>query len=69
MNAGFVKDLYRKGNSVKRSRPFSEHHQTLKIEKLLPSPPSQKSALKISFMPPAPCPFLAIRHFSGVVKI
>ena len=24
VNEGFAKDFYRKGNSVKRSRPFSE---------------------------------------------
>ena len=40
MNEGFGKDFYRKGNSVKRFGPFA-----LKIEKLLSSSPSQKSAL------------------------
>ena len=48
MNEGFGKDFHRKGNSVKRSGPFSEppdRPRTLKTEKLLSSP-SRKSALK-----------------------
>ena len=44
MNEGFGKDFYRKGNSVKRSG-HSVNRLTLKIEKLLSSSPSRKSAL------------------------
>ena len=40
---GFGKDFYRKGNSVKRSGPFSEPPDP-KIEKLLSKSTSQKSA-------------------------
>ena len=45
MNEGFGKDFHRKGNSVKRFGPFTLNCRTLKIEKLLSSSPSQKSAL------------------------
>ena len=48
VNEGFGKDFYRKGNSVKRSGPFSVNCRTLKIEKLLSSSPSRKSALTIT---------------------
>ena len=43
MNEGFGKDLYRKGNSVKRSGPFGEPPDS-ENEKLLCSSPSRKSA-------------------------
>ena len=48
VNEGFGKDFYRKGNSVKRGPGHSGHsvnRRTLKIEKLLSSSPSRKSAL------------------------
>ena len=44
MNEGFGKDFYRKGNSVKRSGPFTEPPDS-ETEKLLSSSPSRKSAL------------------------
>ena len=43
MNEGFGKDFYRKGNSVKRSGPFSEPPDS-EIKKLLSKSTSQKSA-------------------------
>ena len=42
VNEGFRKDFCRKGNSVKRSGPFSEPLDS--TEKLLSSSPSRKSA-------------------------
>ena len=42
MNQGFGKDLYRKGNSVKRSGD-SLNRRTLKTEKLLSSSPSTEN--------------------------
>ena len=44
VNEGFGKDFYRKGNSVKRSGPFTEPPDS-EIEELLSSSPSRKSAL------------------------
>ena len=41
MNGGFDKDFYRKGNSVKRSGPFSEPPDS----EVLSSSPSRKSTL------------------------
>ena len=44
---GLVRIFYRKGNSVKRSGPFSER-RTLKTEKLLSSSPSPEKIAAIS---------------------
>ena len=49
MNEGFGEDLYRKGNSVKRSGPFSETES--ETEKLLFSSPSPKSVLTLGSQP------------------
>ena len=45
VNEGFGKDFYRKGKSQRRGSGHSLNRRTLKIEKLLSSSPSQKSAL------------------------
>ena len=45
VNRGFGKDFYRKGNSQWRGSRHSLNRRTLKIEKLLSSSPSRKSAL------------------------
>ena len=49
VNQGFGKDFYRKGNSVRRFRPFTEPPDSEKkeTEELLSSSPSWKSALTV----------------------
>ena len=56
MNEGFGKDFYRKGNSAKRSGPFSEPPDS-ENEKLPSSSesPSRKSALRLCFGGPYLC--------------
>ena len=50
MNGGFGKDLYRKGNSVKRSGPFSElpDSENRKVAVLIPFPKNSSFAQSFS---------------------
>ena len=80
MNQGFSKDFYRKGNSVKRSRRFSEPPHSIPLKCFV------KDKLRLHFrwgvlitvlcaylwraaaaaMPPVPCKGFAIRPLRAV---
>ena len=54
MNEGFGKDFYRKGDSVKRSRPFSEppDSENSKVAVLIPFPKNSSEKINEKPLPP-----------------
>ena len=50
MNEGFGKDFYRKGNSVKRSGPFTEPPDSENLKSCCPNPLPKNQLLQTSFV-------------------